>query len=338
MQLITWLGIFFCVSQSAMFSGLNLAFFSVTRLRLEIEAAHDHKAAKKVLHMRRDSNFLLATILWGNVGINVLLTLLSKSVMTGVMAFVFSTFIITLAGEIMPQAYFSRHALKMASLLAPVLRIYQFILYPVAKPCAILLDKWLGEESIQYFKEKSLKKLIQKHVEDTHDIDYVEGIGAINFLTIDDIMTGHEGEPLEPDSIISIPFVDGKPDFPVFGKSFQDPFLKQVERSKKKWVVLTDRKNSPRLVMDADGFIRHALFDDEPTDPYAFSHLPIIVKNASIPLGEVVKKLKVEAQHEHDDVIDQDIILIWDVRKRIITGSDILGRLLRGIVQTVNKN
>ena len=164
MELIIWLGILFCLSQSAMFSGLNLAFFSVTRLRLEIEASNNNPAAQKVLKMREDSNFLLTTILWGNVGINVLLTLLSNSVMAGIIAFVFSTFLITFLGEIIPQAYFSRHALKMASILSPVLRLYQIVLFPFAKPSALLLDKWLGEESIQYFKEQSLKQLIQKHI------------------------------------------------------------------------------------------------------------------------------------------------------------------------------
>ena len=33
-----------------------------------------------------------------------------------------------------------------------------------------------------------------------------------------------------------------------------------------------------------------------------------------------------------DDVIDKDLILVWTAEeRRIITGSDILGRLLRGI-------
>ena len=137
-EIFTWAGIFFCITQSAMFSGLNLAFFSFTRLRLEIEAESAlSNRAIKVLKMREDSNFLLTTILWGNVGINVLLTLLSESVMAGFASFIFSTVIITLFGEIMPQAYFSRNSLKMASLLAPVLRMYQFILYPVAKPSAL---------------------------------------------------------------------------------------------------------------------------------------------------------------------------------------------------------
>jgi hypothetical protein len=32
-----------------------------------------------------------------------------------------------------------------------------------------------------------------------------------------------------------------------------------------------------------------------------------------------------------DDVIENDMILVWGPQRRIITGSDLLGRLLRGI-------
>ena len=76
MSFAIWIGIFFCITQSAMFSGLNLAFFSVSKLRLEIETSQGNKHAIKVMAMREDANFLLTTILWGNVGVNVLLTLL----------------------------------------------------------------------------------------------------------------------------------------------------------------------------------------------------------------------------------------------------------------------
>jgi metal transporter CNNM len=37
-------------------------------------------------------------------------------------------------------------------------------------------------------------------------------------------------------------------------------------------------------------------------------------------------------EHPEDDVIDQDLILVWGQQRRIITGADLLGRLLRGIV------
>ena len=161
---LTWIGIVFCISQSAIFSGLNLAMFSLSRLRLEIEVAAGNQNAAKVLTLRQDSHFLLTTILWGNVSINVLLALLSDSIMTGVGAFLFSTVVITIFGEIAPQAYFSRNALRVASVLAPVLKFYQILLYPVAKPIAMLLDKWLGTEGIQYFREHNLKELIRNRV------------------------------------------------------------------------------------------------------------------------------------------------------------------------------
>jgi CBS domain containing-hemolysin-like protein len=124
MNFITWIGILFCITQSAMFSGMNLALFSIGRLRLEAEASLGNREALQILDLRRDSNFLLTTILWGNVGVNVLLTLLSESVLAGISAFFFSTVVITFVGEIMPQAYFSRHAMRMASRLAPILKIY----------------------------------------------------------------------------------------------------------------------------------------------------------------------------------------------------------------------
>ena len=71
-----WIGIAFCISQSAIFSGLNLAIFSISKLRLEVEAAGGNRDAGEVLALRKDSNLTLATVLWGNVTINVLLTLL----------------------------------------------------------------------------------------------------------------------------------------------------------------------------------------------------------------------------------------------------------------------
>ena len=74
LQLLTWLGILFCISQSAMFSSLNLALFGVSRLRLEVESSTGNRAAQKILGMRSDANFLLTTILWGNVAVNVVLS------------------------------------------------------------------------------------------------------------------------------------------------------------------------------------------------------------------------------------------------------------------------
>lgn len=330
--LTVWAGICFCISQSAMFSGLNLAFFSLTRLRLEVEVSTGNQSARRVLRMRQDSNFLLTTILWGNVGINVLLTLLSNSVMAGLGAFLFSTVLITFIGEILPQAYFSRHALKMASILAPVLRFYQIVLYPVAKPVAMVLDWWLGGEGIRFFRERDLMEVIKKHVEaDETDIDRLEGMGALNFLTIDDLYVSAEGEPIDPDSIISLPIDKGLPVFPKFESSPYDPFLKKIESSGKKWVIITDDIGNPLVVLDSDGFLREALFDETRFIPYHHCHRPVIVNDLKARLGDVILQLKTSHQFEDSGVIDHDIILVWGLNKRVITGADILGRLLKGV-------
>jgi metal transporter CNNM len=118
-MVLTWIGIALCVAQSAMFSGLNLAALSIPRLRLELEVNAGNRNAQKVVELRRDTNLLLCTIVWGNIATNVVLTLLSESVLTGVGAFVFSTFVITLFGEIFPQAYFSRAMLSGLLLFSP---------------------------------------------------------------------------------------------------------------------------------------------------------------------------------------------------------------------------
>ena len=327
-----WAGILFCISQSAMFSGLNLALLGISRLRLEVEATAGNPAAIKILALRKDVNFLLTTILWGNVGINVLLTLLSNSVMAGMTAFFFSTILITFAGEIAPQAYFSRHAMRMGSLLAPLLRFYQLLLYPVAKPSALVLDRWLGEEGISYFKERDLHTVILKHIEaKDSDVGRLEGIGAMNFLALDDIAVTQEGEYVDPDSIIHLPIENDLPVFPKFERHALDPFLLDINSSGKKWVIIVDKHNEPCLVLNADDFLREVLFGKEVINPYIYCHRPILVRDSGTLLGNVLSRLTVHAKSEVDDVIDHDLILLWSDEKRVITGADILGQLLRGI-------
>lgn len=48
-------------------------------------------------------------------------------------------------------------------------------------------------------------------------------------------------------------------------------------------------------------------------------------------LGDVIGQLKVEPERPDDDVVDYDLILVWGAQRRVITGADLLGRLLRGI-------
>jgi hypothetical protein len=332
-NVLVWLGIAFCITQSAVFSGLNLALFSISKLRLEVAAAGGNRDAADLLELRKDSNLTLATVLWGNVTINVLLTLLSDSVLAGIGAFVFSTIVITIFGEIIPQAYFSRHALRMAARLAPLLKVYRMVLFPVAKPTAILLNWWLGLEAIRFLHERDFRALITRHVGAAGaDVGQLEAIGAANFLDLDDVLVVNEGEPVDPLSVITLPIEKDRPLLPKFERSPNDPFLRQLNASGKKWVVIVDASGRPSFVLDAHHFLRDVLFDTMSSGPAFYWHRPIVVTNMRVPLGDVIGRMTVRPERPEDDVIDNDLILVWGDEKRIITGADLLGRLLRGIV------
>ena len=120
--------------------------------------------------------------------------------------------------------------------------------------------------------------------------------------------------------------------FPAIEPSSHVAFLKAVDKSGKKWVILADERGFPELVLDADEFLRAALLHQSDCKPLSYCHRPITVIDPTLTLGEVIQKLKAYPQNPHDDVIDHDIILVWTNEiKRVITGADILGRLLRGI-------
>lgn len=327
-----WLGIIVCVVQSALFAGLNLAIFSLSLLRLQLEADGGNTDAARVLELRKDSNCVLATVIWGNVSTNVFLTLLSDSVLAGLGAFFFSAVVITLLGEIVPQAYFSRNALRMTARFLPFLNFYRWLLFPIAKATALLLDWWLGKEGITYLRERDIRSLIVRSAASGGDIGRLEAIGARNFLDLDDVPVIEEGEPVDAQSIISLPLANQRCLLPKFERAPDDPFLRRVDASGKKWVIVTDPGGEPAFVLDSHQFLRDALFDQLETNPNNYWHRPIVVRDMKTKLGDVIGRMKVVPERPDDDVIDNDLILVWGEQKRIITGADLLGRLLRGIV------
>jgi metal transporter CNNM len=331
-----WFGIAVCIVNSGLFAGLNLAIFSLSPLRLQIEVDGGNADAARVLELRKKSNQVLATVIWGNVSINVLLTLLSDSVLAGFSAFLFSAVVITLLGEIIPQAYFSRNALRVTVLFLPFLEFYCVALYPLAKPTALLLDWWLGIEGITTLGERDIRALIARSASSGGDVGPIEAVGARNFLDLDDVPVTDEGEPIHAQSIISMPLADQRCMLPSFGRSPDDPFLRQVDASGKKWVIVTDLDGEPVFVLDSHYFLRDALFNQLESNPGTYWHRPIIVRDMQTKLGEIIGRMTVAPQRPGDDVIHHDIILVWGAQRRIITGSDLLGRLLRDIA-TVEK-
>ena len=218
----------------------------------------------------------------------------------------------------------------------------------------MLLNAWLGDEAVPFLQERGVRELIKQHIRsEKTNISYEEGVGALNFLALDDIAIMHEGEPLDPASIVSHDTRDGEPNLPRIpvGSGATHPFVQQVAASGRKWVILIDETGQPDRVLNADAFLRRVMMatpaptmpqDDANNnntyiasiDPRDDCHLPVIINDPATPVGTILRKLTVKPEHPQDDVIDNDVVLLWsDEEKRILTGADLLGRLLRGIAK-----
>ena len=175
---------------------------------------------------------------------------------------------------------------------------------------------------------------IKKHVEDHgNEIGHIEGTGAINFLILDDQNITDEGEVINPESIISLPTESDVPIFPEYLPHVADEFIQRFQKIEEKWAIFTNEKHEPVLVLDVDGFIRSDVFSGLNQGILAFCHKPLVIIDSTVDLESVVKTLKSTAEVSSDSPIKMDVVLYWgkDGNKRIITGADLFGRLLKGI-------
>lgn len=327
MEFLIWIGIILSISQSAMFSGLNLAYFSIPKLRLELEVSRNNPLAVPVAELRKDSNFLLATILWGNVAVNVLLTLLIGSVMAGVSAFLFSTILITIMGEIVPQAYLSRNALKAASVLSPVIKFYQIILFPLSKPTAMVLDSWLGKEALKYIPEEDIEALIkfQLNKEEETNISKIESKGILNFLHLEKVTIKSIGSTIEPTSVIQLNAKDIEMPFLNLNTPEFDSITKKINNSSKKWIIITDENKQPLYVLNSLNLAKELASNKEIKSLLDFCYKPLIYKSGEHNLLYVIEALHQELSK---------VILVWEEdNRRIITNRDALRIILKGIIK-----
>ena len=127
---------------SAMASGSEVAFFSLTRTDLEELESRSDIAAKRVLDLLSNRDRLLATILVANNMVNICLVIVVTQLVgeiftfSGVWEFIFNTVVITflllLFGEIMPKVFSQTNPVKMSALLSLPLKFLRWLVYPLA--------------------------------------------------------------------------------------------------------------------------------------------------------------------------------------------------------------
>eukprot|EP01012_Entosiphon_sulcatum_P019867 TRINITY_DN24830_c0_g1_i1.p1 TRINITY_DN24830_c0_g1~~TRINITY_DN24830_c0_g1_i1.p1 ORF type:complete len:542 (+),score=136.07 TRINITY_DN24830_c0_g1_i1:40-1665(+) len=182
---------------SALFSGLTLGLFGLDTFSLKVISTsgspENRRYAQRIRPLREKGNHLLCTLLLGNVVVNALLSILMAEMTSGLLGLLVSTTLIVIFGEIIPQATCTRHALLLGSKALPLLQTFMVLLYPVAKPIALILDCFLGKDVGQIYDKNELRTLVQIHREKGAVGASEEAIvsGAFQFadLTVVDIMT-----------------------------------------------------------------------------------------------------------------------------------------------------
>lgn len=190
---------FICILMvlSGLFSGLNLGLMALDVNSLQIimvsgtESQKRH--AKTIYPVRKRGNYLLCTLLLGNVLVNSTFSILLGDLTTGLIAIAGSTFAIVIFGEIIPQAICSRHGLFVGAKTIWLTYLFMIITFPVSFPLSKILDLILGEElGAIYNRDQLLHLLKVTHAKTDLEKDEVDIMtGALEFKkkTVADVMT-----------------------------------------------------------------------------------------------------------------------------------------------------
>ncbi|HEX3082572.1 MAG TPA: CNNM domain-containing protein [Candidatus Saccharimonadia bacterium] len=257
---------------SALFSGLTLGLMSLGPHELKRKMALGDARAKRIYAVRKRGNLLLVTLLVGNVAAISTLSLFLDSVTNGVMAGILTTFLITVFGEILPQAIFSRYAMLLGSRTAWLVHIIIFIFYPVAAPLAWILDKALGEELPTMYSRKELMGILEEHGGSTLKKDEERiARGALTFgdktirqiMTPRSMVTGIEQDKVLDAKTIEELRVSGYSRFPVYDESFDQVtgilYSQQLIDPAIRGKAVLDVANKNVFFVNEDARLDHAL-------------------------------------------------------------------------------
>ena len=234
---MNWASIFIVIGLvllSGLFSGLTLGLLSLDKTDLERKIKVGNRSARIVYSVRKKGNLLLCTLLLGNVAVNSAIAIFLGNISSGIIAGLVSTGLITIFGEIVPQATVSRYALQVGAKTTWLVKFFMVVFFPITWPIAKILDLALGEELPTVWSKNELEEIVKLHRKSNRsDLDADEEriiLGAMSYSekTVDDIMTPRKvvfklkGDQLLDSKLIKRIKNSGFTRIPVTGKDMDD--------------------------------------------------------------------------------------------------------------------
>ena len=196
------LAIFICLILSGLFSGAEIAFFSITESRLHTMVEEKKRAAKLALFLRQNPQRLLSTILIGNNVVNLTAASLvsivafqyfgSKGVAVGTGLL---TIVVLLFGEIVPKTLCAKHATTAVQFLSFPLYWLENLFSPILYVLEPLILKMTGGRglTVPFVTEEELLIMLEAGgkagVLETEEVKMIKNVFEFTDLTAEDVMT-----------------------------------------------------------------------------------------------------------------------------------------------------
>ena len=197
-----YLAILICLLLSGLFSGAEIAFFSITESRLQTMAEEGQRTAKLALFLRQNPQRLLSTILIGNNVVN-----LAAASLVSVVAFQrfgsqgvavamgVLTIVVMLFGEIVPKTFCVKHATSVVQLLSHPVYWVEKLFSPALYLLEPLILKLTGGRglTVPFVTKEELKVMLEAGdkagVLETHEVKMIKNVFEFTDLTAKDVMT-----------------------------------------------------------------------------------------------------------------------------------------------------
>tara|TARA_B000000532_G_scaffold234488_1_gene219008 strand:- start:9050 stop:10372 length:1323 start_codon:yes stop_codon:yes gene_type:complete len=176
--------VFILIFLSALVSGSEVSFFSLSSKNLEDLSEIDEKKEDQIRSLLSNPNKLLATILITNNFINVAIIILSSYLTANIFDFSSSktfqfivqviviTFVLVLLGEITPKVYAKQNAVLFSKRMSSIIKFFETIFSPFSSiliKTSSFIDKRLKQKSIDISMEE-----ISQAIELASDGDQLE--------------------------------------------------------------------------------------------------------------------------------------------------------------------
>jgi gliding motility-associated protein GldE len=213
---------------SALVSGSEVAFFSLSRKDLDEIKAEENRVSNKILKLRSEPRRLLATILISNNLINISIVIISDFLIRNVLGdeillswaegiskilplepydicralsflitIVGVTFLLVLFGEVAPKIYANLNNMKFAKLMATPMSL----LSAFFKPISVLLVRWSSKLESRFIQErtgiddtskedldKAILLTVNNEDESSEEVDILRGIIKFGNVSAKQIM------------------------------------------------------------------------------------------------------------------------------------------------------